>query len=354
MDIQRVQDNLLKWYWKNALSFPWRDDPTPYHIWISEIMLQQTRIEAALPYYNRFLQVLPDVLALADVSQDELLKLWEGLGYYSRAKNLQKAAQVIVRDYGGHLPSDYRQLLSLPGIGEYTAGAIASIAFNIPVPAVDGNVMRVLARLTNDNTDVLSGEGKKHYTHLAQQLVPVDHPGDFNQALMELGETVCLPNTIPCCDKCPLRDCCEAFRAGTAAVLPVRIKKTTRRIEARSVLLVIREGEPKTVLVHRRDETGLLAGLWEFPNTVNNEPLSCIPAVLADKCRFGGELPSSKHLFSHIEWQMRGFLYYVDSDVKLPDNYQWATVLDVEERYSIPGAFQKYKKTANQLLKTEC
>lgn len=316
-------------------------------------MLQQTRIEAALPYYTRFINALPDVFALADVSEDALMKLWEGLGYYSRARNLQKAAQEIVKQYDGQLPADYERLLALPGIGEYTAGAIASIAFSIPVPAVDGNVMRVLARITGDDTDVLSTAGKKQFTNLAWELVPEHSPGRFNQALMELGETVCVPGGAPRCAVCPLQDECVAFRTNKVDELPVRIKKTKRRVENRAVLLVQCDDTAPAVLLHRRDDIGLLAGLWEFPNTMSDTPLQALPIDIQDASVFVGELQESKHLFSHIEWRMQGYLYRVSHPCVLPDGYVWATLKDVQQTYPLPSAFRAYTRLLDQLLSEE-
>ena len=234
-------------------------------------MLQQTRIEAVLPYYRRFIDALPTIADLACAPSEVLLKLWEGLGYYSRVRNMQRAAQIVMDVYDGKLPADYDALLSLPGIGAYTAGAIASIAYDISVPAVDGNVMRVLARLTADDTDVLSAEGKKKFTALAWELTPECDAGRFNQALMELGETICVPNGTPCCTECPLRDLCDAYRLDRVSQLPVRIKKTARRIEERSVALVCVQSNPKRVLLHKRSSVGLLADLWELPNTLSNK-----------------------------------------------------------------------------------
>lgn len=352
LNTERIRDLLLGWYSDHFRSLPWRVDATPYHVWISEIMLQQTRIEAVLPYYARFIDALPDVFALADVSEDALMKLWEGLGYYSRARNLQKAARQIVEQYEGQLPADYERLLLLPGIGEYTAGAIASIAFSIPVPAVDGNVMRVLARVMGDDTDVLSTAGKKRFTDMAWELVPEQTPGRFNQALMELGETVCVPGGSPRCTECPLRTECEAYRMQRVAELPVRIKKTKRRVEQRAVLLV-RNAEHTAVLLHRRKDTGLLAGLWEFPNTTSESPPEALPVSLQKFCVSVGELPESKHLFSHIEWRMCGYLYELTRNATLPDGYVWASLDEVSAKYSVPSAFRTYTRLLEQLIRKE-
>lgn len=335
-------------------SLPWRNDPTPYHVWVSEVMLQQTRIEAVLPYYRRFIDALPSVTDLAAAPTEVLLKLWEGLGYYSRVRNMQQAAQVVMRDYEGALPADYDALLSLPGIGPYTAGAIASIAFDLPVPAVDGNVMRVLARLTADDTDVLSNEGKKRFTALAWELVPEQGAGRFNQALMELGETICLPNGEPHCAACPLNPLCEADRLGCAQQLPVRIKKTSRRVEQRRVALVKIQGVPPAVLLHKRPSEGLLADLWELPNTLADDPLESLPPSLRKKCEKVGELPQGKHLFSHIEWQMSGEMYLLDDVNDLPDGYVAADLAALQSIFALPSAFRIYAKMLPQLLSEEC
>ena len=315
-------------------------------------MLQQTRIEAVLPYYHRFILALPDVEALAAVSEEKLLKLWEGLGYYSRARNLQKAAKILVSDYNGKLPADYDRLLSLPGIGSYTGGAIASIAFSIPVPAVDGNVLRVMARLTADDADVLSAEGKRKFTDLCWDIVPESDPGRFNQALMELGETVCVPSA-PRCTECPLRSECAAFRDGLTDQLPVRIKKTKRRIEHRAVALVRVEGETPSVLLHRRPPNGLLAGLWELPNTMEDDPLCGLPEELRPFCRPVEPLPAATHLFSHIEWRMYGQIYSVPALPNLPDDFQSATLAQLQDSFPIPSAFRAYAALLPGLLHEE-
>lgn len=333
---------------------PWRNEPTPYHVWVSEIMLQQTRIEAVLPYYRRFIDALPTVVALAQAPTETLLKLWEGLGYYSRVRNMQKAANILVDKYGGELPADYDLLLTLPGIGEYTAGAIASIAFQLAVPAVDGNVMRVLSRLTADRTDVLSTSGKKRFSALAKEMVPQKEAGRFNQALMELGETVCLPNGAPHCDVCPLRSECEAYRLGCIQELPVRIKKTSRRIEERQVALVCIEGTPKRVLLHKRPPEGLLADLWELPNTLSDLSLDAVPMDLRNGCVKIGELPQCKHLFSHIEWRMGGDVYLLAHDGPLPQGFATATLEELQAVYPLPGAFRAYADLLPRLLSEEC
>ena len=354
LDTQLVAQRLLRWYSAHYRPLPWRNEPTPYHVWVSEIMLQQTRIEAVLPYYRRFIDALPTIADLASAPTEVLLKLWEGLGYYSRVRNMQKAAQMVVDFYGGELPADYDVLLSLPGIGTYTAGAIASIAYDIPVPAVDGNVMRVLARLTADDTDVLSTVGKKKFTALAWELTPEQDAGRFNQALMELGETICIPNGVPACTECPLRDLCDAYRLDCASQLPVRIKKTARRIEERKVAIVCIQSNPKRVLLHKRASEGLLADLWELPNTLSDNPLDAVPDFLREKCKLVDELPACKHLFSHIEWQMSGNVYFVSDVTDLPDGFAAADLEELRTIYPLPGAFRKYASLLPQLLSEEC
>ena len=354
LNTQRIRNLLLGWYSDHFRALPWRIDVTPYHVWISEIMLQQTRIEAVMPYYARFLDAIPDIQTLATLSEPELLKLWEGLGYYSRARNLQKAARILVDQYDGELPSDYERLLALPGIGEYTAGAIASIAFSIPVPAVDGNVMRVLSRLYGDDTDVLSAAGKKRFTDLAWELVSEQQPGRFNQALMELGETICTPKGTPRCAECPLRTECRALAQSRVAELPVRIKKTKRSVEKRAVLVVKAVDVDKPmVLLHRRGDSGLLAGLWELPNTTAKDALEALPQSLRSLCRPVGALPEGKHLFSHIEWQMTGLLYEMTVPEGLPESYALATLDEIRSDYPLPSAFRTYSRLFEDLLHKE-
>ena len=239
--LARVPAPLLAWYDKEARDLPWRQNTDPYRVWVSEIMLQQTRVEAVIPYYERFLAAFPDLKALADAPEEQLLKLWEGLGYYSRARNLQKAAREALSRFGG-LPGQVQELSSLPGIGAYTAGAIASIAFSRPVPAVDGNVLRVVARLTDSHDDVLSPAVKREAEKAVAAVIPHDRPGDFNQAVMDLGATVCLPNGAPRCEVCPLAELCLGLARSTAPELPVKTKKKERqklRTTSKTIVFVI-------------------------------------------------------------------------------------------------------------------
>ena len=264
--LTQIVEPLLFWYQKNKRSLPWRDQPTPYRVWVSEIMLQQTRVEAVKPYFERFLSQLPSIQALASCPEDRLLKLWEGLGYYSRARNLQKAARLLVEQYGGQLPADYRQLTALPGIGDYTAGAIASIAFGIAVPAVDGNVLRVISRILCCGDDIGLPQTKQSFRQLLLPVVPQHSAGDFNQALMELGATVCLPSSARCL-LCPLAALCRAHQEGCTQQYPVKAPKKARQIQQRTLFAILcRTAEGTFTLLHRRPDSGLLAGLWEIPS----------------------------------------------------------------------------------------
>lgn len=352
-NIKNTIPALLSWYDLHARSLPWRQNPTPYRVWISEIMLQQTRIEAVIPHYYDFLERMPTLCALAEIDEAELLKCWEGLGYYSRARNLQKAAKAVVASGNTELPTQYAQLLKLPGIGEYTAGAIASICFNECVPAVDGNVLRVLARLTEDDTDVLSPVGKKKFTALAKRLIPQDAAGKFNQAIMELGETVCIPNTTPKCEKCPFSEVCAAKQNGTASELPVRKKPSKRKIEQRTVFVLKTEGQPTRVLLHKRPNSGLLANLFEFPNcegVLKPQDAEQYLKSINVKALALHELDSAKHVFTHLEWHMTGYYATVDSSYSPPPQYVLATKEELEKQYAVPSAFRAFTKFVNSKL----
>ena len=341
---------LLAWYDRQVRNLPWRESPAAYRVWISEIMLQQTRIEAVLPYYDRFMRALPDAAALAAADEDTLMKLWEGLGYYSRARNLQKAARLIVEQYGGELPADYQELLTLPGVGEYTAGAIASIAFGIPVPAVDGNVLRVLARLTDSDEDVMKPAVRRAFSSLASALVPADRPGDYNQAVMELGETVCLPNTEPDCAACPLADRCAGRAAGRACDLPVRAAPKERRRETRTILVLIDRGENGSrtvarVLLHRRERKGLLSGMWELPGVegeLTAEQALALAGEYGLPAKRAVRLSDGKHVFSHVEWVLHGWYMEAAGTGPCPSGCVWADGESLRESYALPGAFRTY------------
>ena len=266
--MERAVVPLLQWYGDNARDLPWRKTADPYRIWVSEIMLQQTRVAAVMGYYERFLAAFPTVRDLAQAPEERLTKLWQGLGYYSRARNLQKAARQIEEQFGGAFPAEYDAILSLAGVGEYTAGAVASIAFGIAVPAVDGNVLRVVTRILGDRSDITRPAVRQEVRRLLLRVIPKNAPGAFNQALMELGATVCLPNGAPLCENCPVRELCLARAEDAAAEIPVKTPKKARRVEERTVYLLFYRGR---VALRRRPERGLLAGLWEYPNLEKNE-----------------------------------------------------------------------------------
>lgn len=332
-NLKAIVEPLLLWYQQNKRDLPWRHDPTPYRVWISEIMLQQTRVEPVIPYYLRFMEALPDVQALAAVPQDQLMKLWEGLGYYSRARNLQKAAQQVAEN--GAFPEDFDGWRALPGIGDYTAGAICSIALGLPTPAVDGNVLRVLSRVLGSLEDIALPATKKSFTESLKAVYPINRTSDFTQALMELGAIVCLPNGAPLCERCPLRERCIARTREMIDQIPVKSEKKKRKKEQKTVL-ILRCGDQ--IALCRRPETGLLAHLWEYPN---------LPGHLTEKelkVQFGNplkieKLPASTHIFTHIEWQMIGYEVHVPNQL---DDYEWATIAEVLAEKAIPSAFRCY------------
>lgn len=339
---------LLVWYRENARDLPWRHTEDPYRIWVSEIMLQQTRVAAVLGYYARFLEVFPTVDALAAADEERLMKLWEGLGYYSRARNLQKAAQEIVKL--GSFPDTYEGLLALPGIGDYTASAIAAAAFGRSEPAVDGNVLRVVTRLTDCHDDILDA-GTKRSIRAALSAVMPESGADvriFNQAMMELGATLCGPNTAPQCGACPVRSLCLGLQRGTAAELPVKKPKKGRRMEEKTVFLLIRDGK---IALRKRPKTGLLAGLWEFPNVEGalNESAAgeAVETMGLTPIDWRSRL-TAKHIFTHVEWHMTGYALTVRGSG--PAELEWVDQAGLAER-SVPSAFARYYEEANDILK---
>lgn len=336
--LSQLPQALLNWYQLNKRELPWRKDSEPYHVWLSEIMLQQTRVEAVKGYYTRFLQALPTIADLANAEESLLLKLWEGLGYYSRVRNLQKAAQLIIQEYHGQFPAHYDQVLSLPGIGEYTAGAICSIAFGQPTPAVDGNVLRVYARLTADNTPIDLPEMKKKVRGALASVYPAQ-AGDFTQALMELGATICGPNRVPDCKNCPCRNFCQGASLGMAEKLPVKLPKRGRRIEAKTVFLFHCDG---CYALHRRPSKGLLAGLWQFPEA----PGMLNPTQAIQMARAMGiavkdihRQVDKTHIFTHIQWNMRG--YYLEAAEK-SGNFTWLTAAQIRDDAALPTAYRQF------------
>ena len=336
-DYSETVEYLLDWYELNARILPWRSDPQPYYVWVSEIMLQQTRVEAVKGYFDRFIEALPDVEALANADDEMLLKLWEGLGYYSRVRNMKKAACRIMEEYSGKLPADYDSLRSLPGIGAYTAGAIASIAYGLPEPAVDGNVLRVMKRIAGSFDDISKETVKKELRDDLKPVMPAGRCGDFTQSIMELGALVCIPNGKPLCEQCPVMHLCKAFHEDTVDKIPVKPAAKQRKIEERTVYVMECEGK---FALHKRADTGLLAGLWELPNTEGQlkpgEVTERLPVLVLE------ELGSAKHVFSHIEWHMIG--YYLKLS-EMVSGYEWKSADEISEAYAIPAAFAAYTGT---------
>ena len=329
---------LLPWYEVHKRDLPWRQDREPYHVWLSEIMLQQTRVEAVRGYYTRFLEKLPTVEALAEADPEELNKLWEGLGYYSRVRNLQKAAKQIV-ELGG-FPREHREILKLAGIGDYTAGAIGSICFELPTPAVDGNVLRVCARLTADSAPIDKPQTKKILTERLAAIYPKGRCGDFTQALMELGATVCVPNGAPKCDECPLSGICLAHRDGLTGELPVKTPKKPRKTEIMTVFILEYNGK---YALSKRPENGLLAGLWEFPHVPGTldgeqalEQLNLWDIESEEILRSSDKT----HIFTHIQWDMHG--WYIRC-ANAPETFTWAAEQELDDVYALPTAFRQFR-----------
>ena len=333
---------LIRWYETHRRELPWRETTDPYRIWISEIILQQTRVAQGLEYYLHFVERFPDVRSLAGAHEDEVMKLWQGLGYYSRARNLKRAAQTVVQDFGGEFPDSYDDLRRLAGIGDYTAGAILSIAFGQAVPTVDGNVLRVAARLTGDSRNVLETKVRAAFRQAMADTMPQDRPGDFNQALMDLGAAVCLPNGKPLCDRCPAAGFCTAKRDGKQALLPVREKKKEKR-EVRLTLFIMKK-EDGTAALRQRPDTGLLAGLWEYPHV----PGRLTEEQAARQLRQWGLTPrawlrqlDARHIFTHIRWEMTGYLVQVEG--LGPADWLWADGAR-RQRLAIPSAFDQFTR----------
>ena len=333
-----VIERILVWYRGSRRSMPWRDDPSPYHVWLSEIMLQQTRIEAAAPCYRRFLGELPTVEALAACGEEKLMKLWQGLGYYSRARNLKKAAQSIMNDFGGEFPKRYAQIVTLAGIGEYTAGAIASICFNEKVTAVDGNVLRVITRVIGDRSNVLLPDTKKRIAAMLLPILP-EQAGEFNEALMELGEVVCLPNGAPDCERCPIRQHCTAYREHLTAQIPVRIRQMKRKHAEKTVFLITDANG--RLAIEKRPDTGLLPGLYQLPNIDGYYSQKELYKLLGDwgltaiSLEFSKE---AKHVFTHIDWYMKAYRVTAEQP---NERFLWVTKDELRSAYPLPTAFLK-------------
>jgi len=343
--LYKMGQPLVEWYRKNKRELPWRDIKDPYRIWVSEIMLQQTRVEAVKPFYARFLNAFPTIQDLANAEEDLLLKMWEGLGYYNRVRNMQKAARQMVELYDGAFPESYMEIRALTGIGNYTAGAISSFAFDIPKPAVDGNVLRVISRITGSYDDIMKASTKTKVEEQLETVIPKDAACDFNQGLIELGAIVCVPNGAPKCEECPLSHLCYANQNNVQEELPVKKKAKERKVEKRTVF-IFKDGEK--VAIRKRPGKGLLAGLYELPNIkgemTEDEALAYSKQIGLAPLHIK-PLGEAKHIFSHVEWQMCGYSIRVDElEKSCTEDMLFVHPQEVEKEYPIPAAFEYYVK----------
>lgn len=348
LSLQQIVPPLLAWFQKNRRVMPWRDCPDPYHIWVSEIMLQQTRVEAVRGYFQRFLAELPTIQHLAQAPEQQLLKLWEGLGYYNRVRNLKKGAVLVVETFDGQLPPDFDALKTIPGIGDYTAGAIASLAFGIAAPAVDGNVYRVLSRLTGSFANTSKTAVQRSYRQLVMSILPKDQPGNFNQSLMELGALVCRPNGLPFCDSCPLETLCVSKGEDWVLDLPVKNPPSSRTTEHRTLLFYHSPGQ---LLVTQRPPSGLLANLWQPINLKGRLKEEEVAAHWEQQgvspCSIK-EGKTAKHIFSHREWELSSWWIQLEQPFPAPKRGRWISSL---EEVPLPSAFSSYLPEMEQLLR---
>ena len=344
-NLEKLPAVLLPWYQENKRDLPWRQDREPYHVWLSEIMLQQTRVEAVKGYYTRFLNTLPTIEDLASCDDEQLHKLWEGLGYYSRVRNLKKAAIQIMELHSGVFPAEYEKIRALPGIGDYTAGAISSICFDLPRAAVDGNVLRVISRIMEDATPIDLPARKKEVTAALEAVYPAQ-AGDFTQALMELGATLCGPNWAPRCESCPCSHFCKGFLHGTAERYPVKLPKKEKRTEEKTVFILSCD---RKYALQKRPEEGLLAGLWQFPNVSGKlETLDALEKVqqMGLRPREITKQIERKHIFTHIIWKMRGIYLEVAEEA---GDFSWLTAQEICEEAALPTAFRQFWEEADHV-----
>ena len=336
--VEKITRKLIKWYEENKRDLPWRKTTNPYYIWVSEVMLQQTRVEAVQVYYERFIKTLPTIKDLAEIKEDKLLKLWEGLGYYSRVRNMQKTAKVLVSKGYDNLPNSKEALLALPGIGEYTAGAILSIAFQIPTVAIDGNVYRVLGRYYTIEESISKHSTYSIYEKKMKKILSVNNASEFTQSFMDLGSSICTPKN-PKCDLCPLQEDCKAKKMHTTQNYPVKEKKKEQKIEERTVYIYLYKDK---VAIQKRKNTGLLASMYEFPNNEELPSIIDIENKLLEEnidYQVVEEIGESKHVFSHIIWYMKGYLIVLKEPL---NKYIWVTKKELKDKYSLPSAFNYY------------
>ena len=349
--LKETCEPLISWFRKNKRRLPWRERVSAYRVWVSEIMLQQTRVEAVKPYYERFLKELPDVQALAEAQEERLLKLWEGLGYYNRVRNMQIAAQQMVEKYKGEFPRTFEEIAALKGIGSYTAGAISSFAYGIAKPAVDGNVLRVVSRILASEEDIMKAGVRKKIEQLVEEVIPEEAASDFNQGLIELGALICVPGGEPKCNICPVKGICLAYEQGKQSKLPVKKKAKDRRVEKRTVLLF---RDTHTVAIKKRPARGLLAGLYEFPNVKGHlnrkEIIEYSKAIGLSPVRLK-ELEDAKHIFSHVEWHMKGYEILVDElEKNCSEEMIFADEKEIDTRFPIPSAFEAYRSVIKERI----
>ncbi len=338
-ELENIVKPLCEWYQENKRDLPWRKDVDPYRVWVSEIMLQQTRVEAVKEYFERFLKRLPTIYDLATIEEDALLKLWEGLGYYNRVKNMQKMAKIVCQTYHGQIPNRYEEIIRLPGIGPYTAGAILSIAYHLPYPCIDGNVLRVITRITGNTKPINKDTTKKEMTAQIQAILPKD-PSIFNQALMELGALICIPNGKPNCSHCPVQKMCVACMQNRYDEIPVKEKKRSRKIENKTVFLISYQDRMK---IEKRKSQGLLSSLYQFPNTEGHLTIEEGKDYLKQQGYDHFKITKGKmytHIFTHLEWNM--ISYNVEVEKIKPEEDHFVLKKDLENIYSLPSAFKKF------------
>jgi len=348
IDIEGFQQDLISWFKAEQRDLPWRNDQDPYKVWVSEIMLQQTRVDTVIPYFKRFIEWFPTIEDLAEANEDKVLKAWEGLGYYSRVRNLQSAVKEVKEKYNGKVPNSPKEIAELKGVGPYTAGAILSIAYGIPEPAVDGNVMRVLSRILSIWEDIAKPSSRKIFETAVRQLISHDEPSAFNQALMELGALICTP-TSPSCLLCPVREHCHAYHEGVQNELPIKTKKTkVRNVQLSACILLDKSGK---ILIHKRPETGLLANLWEFPNIEIHHPLQSERVHLEKlfnesldlKIELEKIIGQIEHVFSHLIWNINVYVGKINSFVQETKDWKLVTMEEMDQ-YALPVSYQKMLK----------
>jgi A/G-specific adenine glycosylase len=354
--VKQFQEQLLSWYGDNKRTLPWRENQDPYRVWVSEIMLQQTRVDTVIPYFERFTELFPTLQDLANADEEKVLKAWEGLGYYSRVRNLQTAVKEVCKSYGGKVPDTPREIASLKGVGPYTAGAILSIAYGVPEPAVDGNVMRVLSRILLIEDDISKPKTRILFENAVRELISHEDPSSFNQAMMELGALICTPRS-PACLLCPMRELCKGFEEGKQNELPVKLGKTkVRKTKMTAGILIGKDGR---FLIHKRPSEGLLANMFEFPNTeyigeTKNAETEALIGYLDENIGVNALLEEKagyiEHVFSHLKWEINIWQGTIGNcPEELPPGWKWVTI-DELDGYPFPVSHQKIIRLIKEAL----